>query len=552
MGTARRPPPRPARRWRRSSASPCAASRPSAMTSSPVRISASSAASRSIATRPKRRASAARSASSASIASARGASPSVSTRTGRLNSGALMALEALRRAGLQRRRRERLARTARSRAGDRARTASVEGGASRKMLRPPRPRAPLAGQRAREGAEPAAERAHHLADMLADDIVADADLAQAPVHVVDEQLGEQHRRLARRPRLRPRAAAGPARASPRSCRSGRRSCRAPALAIPGGIARRRRRARRRAARARARSASRRTCATGRTSGFFQIGRVLAPFGDVHIGRASQVRRPGARLAGRFRRFSNMIFRRRTPRRLGRLPAARCSPPAARRSATIRAMSSTRPWSPRSSPASTIANSVPNTLGRPTFIGQFDQRDWYYVSRDTRQLAFNMPRPTTQTVLHVRFDEAGNVASVERSGLEQVASIDPISDKTPTLGRERSLFEELFGNIGAVGQAGQRRPDRRTTPELEARLHESDPKLNRLATASSRLPIDGRLSATIPPGGEHGERHQVRGGRGHRRDLDRLLHADQHRPDHRVAAQLAAAAWPRCWRSAGPA
>ena len=98
-----------------------------------------------------------------------------------------------------------------------------------------------------------------------------------------------------------------------------------------------------------------------------------------------------------------------------------------------------------------------TLGRPTFVGQFDQRDWYYVSRNTRQLAFNMPRPSEQTVLHVRFDAAGNVERVDRSGLELVANIQPSGEETPTLGRERSLFEELFGNIGAVGQGGRARP-----------------------------------------------------------------------------------------------
>ena len=103
------------------------------------------------------------------------------------------------------------------------------------------------------------------------------------------------------------------------------------------------------------------------------------------------------------------------------------------------------------------DSVAGTLGRPTFVGQFDQRDWYYVSRDTRQLAFNMPRPSAQTVLHVRFDGAGNVESVQRSGLELVARIDPSNDKTPTLGSDRSLFEELFGNIGAVGQSGRGAP-----------------------------------------------------------------------------------------------
>ncbi len=98
-------------------------------------------------------------------------------------------------------------------------------------------------------------------------------------------------------------------------------------------------------------------------------------------------------------------------------------------------------------------SVEGTLGRPTFVGQFDQRDWYYLSRDTKQLAFSKPKPDAQTVLHVRFDEAGKVVSVQRTGLERVASISPMGDKTPTLGRDRSFFEEIFGGIGQVGAAG---------------------------------------------------------------------------------------------------
>jgi outer membrane protein assembly factor BamE (lipoprotein component of BamABCDE complex) len=95
-------------------------------------------------------------------------------------------------------------------------------------------------------------------------------------------------------------------------------------------------------------------------------------------------------------------------------------------------------------------SVEATLGRPSFVGQFDGNDWYYVSRTTRNLAFNMPTPSDQIVLRVRFDAAGNVASVDKRGMEQVASIDPMNDKTPTLGRSRSLLDELFGNIGAAG------------------------------------------------------------------------------------------------------
>ncbi len=98
-------------------------------------------------------------------------------------------------------------------------------------------------------------------------------------------------------------------------------------------------------------------------------------------------------------------------------------------------------------------SVQATLGRPTFVGQFDQNDWYYYGRDSRQLAFSEPKAVAQSVFHVRFDSAGNVAAVNRSGLEKIAKISPEGDKTPTLGRERGFFEEFFGNIGAVGAPG---------------------------------------------------------------------------------------------------
>ncbi len=99
------------------------------------------------------------------------------------------------------------------------------------------------------------------------------------------------------------------------------------------------------------------------------------------------------------------------------------------------------------------DSVARTLGRPTFTGQFDPNDWYYVSRLTSTYAFRNPRVVDQTVLRVRFDQAGNVVAVQRTGEELIAAIDPAKARTPTLGRQRSFFDELFGNIGTVGQGG---------------------------------------------------------------------------------------------------
>jgi hypothetical protein len=54
---------------------------------------------------------------------------------------------------------------------------------------------------------------------------------------------------------------------------------------------------------------------------------------------------------------------------------------------------------------------------------------------------------------VRFDPAGNVVGIDKADLSKVANVSPEGDKTPTLGRHRSFFEEIFGNIGAVGAGG---------------------------------------------------------------------------------------------------
>jgi len=98
-------------------------------------------------------------------------------------------------------------------------------------------------------------------------------------------------------------------------------------------------------------------------------------------------------------------------------------------------------------------SVEKTLGRPSFTGQFNENDWYYLSRDTSTVAFRNPKVVDQTLLHVSFDPKGNVASVQRTGKEMIASVRPNKDLTPTLGRKKSFFEEFFGGIGTVGSGG---------------------------------------------------------------------------------------------------
>jgi outer membrane protein assembly factor BamE (lipoprotein component of BamABCDE complex) len=98
-------------------------------------------------------------------------------------------------------------------------------------------------------------------------------------------------------------------------------------------------------------------------------------------------------------------------------------------------------------------SVEATLGRPTFVSQFGDKSWFYVAQNTRQKPFKRAHTHDQSILRIRFDAAGNVAGIDKAGMEKVARLDPDGHKTPTLGRNRGFLEDLFGNIGAVGAPG---------------------------------------------------------------------------------------------------
>ncbi|GAA4774148.1 hypothetical protein GCM10023219_21950 [Stakelama sediminis] len=101
-------------------------------------------------------------------------------------------------------------------------------------------------------------------------------------------------------------------------------------------------------------------------------------------------------------------------------------------------------------------SVRAVMGDPTFTSMFNkgsQSEWFYISRITRNLAYKRPKPIAETVMRIRFAPDGTVASVDKTGLDQVVNINPTDKKTPTLGRKKSFFEQLFGNIGTVTPGG---------------------------------------------------------------------------------------------------
>lgn len=107
------------------------------------------------------------------------------------------------------------------------------------------------------------------------------------------------------------------------------------------------------------------------------------------------------------------------------------------------------------PGTDNRDSVRATLGTPTFTAQFakGEGDYYYLARDSRNMAYRNPHAVAQIALDISFDQNGNVSQIRRTGLDRVARLSPYGKTTPTLGRKRSFFQDLFGNIGTVGAAG---------------------------------------------------------------------------------------------------
>jgi outer membrane protein assembly factor BamE (lipoprotein component of BamABCDE complex) len=98
-------------------------------------------------------------------------------------------------------------------------------------------------------------------------------------------------------------------------------------------------------------------------------------------------------------------------------------------------------------ATDTKSSVLTRLGNPSTIGVFDEQTWYYVSAERSQLAFYRARTPSRTVIAVTFDDADRVAEVSRFGIEDGRIVNYNRNETPTRGRELTILEQLFGNIG---------------------------------------------------------------------------------------------------------
>ncbi|HEV8678311.1 MAG TPA: outer membrane protein assembly factor BamE [Stellaceae bacterium] len=106
------------------------------------------------------------------------------------------------------------------------------------------------------------------------------------------------------------------------------------------------------------------------------------------------------------------------------------------------------------PGTTTREQVTKILGTPSSTGVFDDKNWYYISRKTKQVAFLDADVLDQQVYIVRFDAKGVVQQVDHKDLKDGREIEPAPGATPAPGRELTFLEQVLGNIGRFSKGGK--------------------------------------------------------------------------------------------------
>lgn len=101
-----------------------------------------------------------------------------------------------------------------------------------------------------------------------------------------------------------------------------------------------------------------------------------------------------------------------------------------------------------------AQSVAAILGSPSNRAVFRENIWYFTTRKTAQSGVFDKETVDQHVIAVHFDEFGIVEEVKTINGDSSRDITFVERSTPTRGKELTLLEQLFGNIGRFNNTDQ--------------------------------------------------------------------------------------------------
>ena len=99
---------------------------------------------------------------------------------------------------------------------------------------------------------------------------------------------------------------------------------------------------------------------------------------------------------------------------------------------------------------TNAGQVLNILGTPSTTSTIDAKIWYYIYSKAETTAFYQPSVSQRRIITVGFNDESRVTYIEEYGLQDGNIIAFNTNATPTRGRELTILQQLFGNLGRLG------------------------------------------------------------------------------------------------------
>jgi outer membrane protein assembly factor BamE (lipoprotein component of BamABCDE complex) len=93
------------------------------------------------------------------------------------------------------------------------------------------------------------------------------------------------------------------------------------------------------------------------------------------------------------------------------------------------------------------NAVAQRLGTPSTLSTFQDDKWFYIGSKMEKVAFMKPQVVDRKIFVVSFDDSGTVDEKSLYTLEDGQFVDLVDRKTPTEGRELTVIQQFFGNLG---------------------------------------------------------------------------------------------------------
>ena len=97
--------------------------------------------------------------------------------------------------------------------------------------------------------------------------------------------------------------------------------------------------------------------------------------------------------------------------------------------------------------------VQAVLGPPTFVEQFNQNNWDYVSQVTHMRIGQTEGVQRQHVVVVTFDNNGVLQSITQKDTQDAVHVAMDGNRTPVPGGHAGFFQMLVGGVGSYNPLG---------------------------------------------------------------------------------------------------